>query len=232
MHSLEESSQEVHPQNMYQQHLLVRIPSDLFSDRFWKEDCAYFGCLASLPNILQGLILFCSSLRRVRIDLTDILLLCTKTTMAFMKAMKAKKGSKRSIVARGRGAKARVFAGSKEKTSSGLQKSGLKKNKFGKVVSKAASAHSKKLFVKNGLQAWSDAVKGARKQLGFTGFVAIRGKSAKGKALYAKAKVFPPVHSDMEGPKGHRKLDRSNPSSCDHKLVARRSGKFHIRSDS
>jgi len=107
-----------------------------------------------------------------------------------MKAMKTMKGSKRSIVARGRGAKARVFAGTKVKTGGGLQKSGLKKNKAGKVVSKAASTHSKKLFVKNGLQDWSNAVKGARKQLGLKGFVAIRGKSAQGKALYAAAKAL------------------------------------------
>ena len=136
------------------------------------------------------MVFFGSSLRGLRIDLADIPLLLTQTTMAFMKAMKAKKGRKSSVIARGRGARARVFAGTKEKTISGLKKSGLTKNKLGKVVSKAASAHSKKLFAKNGLQAWSNAVKGARKQLGFTGFVAIRGKSAQGKALYAKAKAL------------------------------------------
>ena len=110
--------------------------------------------------------------------------------MAFMKAMKAMKGSRTSKVARGHGAKARVFSGSKEKTSSGLYKSKLKKNRSGKVVSKAASAHSKKLFVKNGLAAWAAAVKGARKKLGLHGFVAIKGKTAEGKKLYAEAKAL------------------------------------------
>merc|ERR1719230_1376154 len=58
----------------------------------------------------------------------------------------------------------------------------------GKVVSKARSDHGKKLFVKNGLKAWSEAIKKARKALGLTGFVAIKGRSAQGKALYVKAK--------------------------------------------
>merc|ERR1712139_222614 len=93
-----------------------------------------------------------------------------------------------SKIARGRGAKARVFAGKKSKTSSGLEKGDLRKNKRGKVVSKAASNHSKKLFAKSPLKAWSVAIKSARKALGLKGFVAIKGKSAQGKALYAKAK--------------------------------------------
>merc|ERR1712070_1147045 len=108
--------------------------------------------------------------------------------MAFTKAMKAMKGARKSTVARGVGAKARVFSGQKVKTSGGLDKSQLKKNKRGKVVSKAASENGKKRFVKNGLKAWSDAVKQARKEMGLTGFVAIKGKSPQGKALYAKAK--------------------------------------------
>merc|ERR1712050_252669 len=103
-------------------------------------------------------------------------------------AMKAMKAKRVSVVAKGRGAKARVFSGRKQKTTSGLTKEKLTRNKAGKIVSKAASAHGKKLYVKNGLKAWADAVKKARKELGFTGFVAIGGKSAAGKALYAKAK--------------------------------------------
>merc|ERR1712061_854392 len=106
-----------------------------------------------------------------------------------MKSMKAAmKAKKVSIVAKGRGAKARVFSGKKAKTQSGLTKDKLMRNKYGKVVSKAQSAHAKKNWMKNGLKAWSEAVKKARKELGLTGFVAIGGKSAAGKALYAKAK--------------------------------------------
>merc|ERR1711924_546950 len=95
---------------------------------------------------------------------------------------------KKSKVARGRGAKARVYNGKMAKTSGGLAKGDLKKNKLGKVVSKAKSEAAKKRWAKSPLKAWSDAVKQARKALGLTGFVAIRGKTAQGKALYAKAK--------------------------------------------
>merc|ERR1712039_714347 len=105
-----------------------------------------------------------------------------------MKAMKAMKAKKVSVIARGKGARARVFSGSKQKTGSGMTKDKLIRNKNGKVVSKKASAAARKKWEKNGLKAWADAVKKARKELGLTGFVAIGGKSADGKALYAKAK--------------------------------------------
>merc|ERR1712186_175464 len=100
------------------------------------------------------------------------------------KVMKAKKVS---IIAKGKLAKSAVFSGRKQKTQSGLTKDKLIKNKSGKVVSKARSAFAKRAYAKT-LKAWSDAVKSARKELGLTGFVAIGGKSAAGKALYAKAK--------------------------------------------
>merc|ERR1719450_1463619 len=64
------------------------------------------------------------------------------------------------------------------------------KNKFGRIVSKAASARSKKAWAKSSLKTWGDAVKMARKSLSLTGFVAINGKSAEGKALYAKTKAM------------------------------------------
>merc|ERR1739845_164606 len=101
--------------------------------------------------------------------------------------MKAKKVS---VIARGKMSKALVFRGSKVKTVGGLTKEGLIKNKNGKVVSKAASARAKKNFASSGLKAWTDAIKAARKALNLTGFVAIGGKSATGKALYAKAKAL------------------------------------------
>merc|ERR1719469_1863515 len=108
-----------------------------------------------------------------------------KTMKAMKKTMKAMKVSK---VAKGKRAKSIVFRGSKEKTGGGLTKDKLTKNKNGKVVSKASSAASKKRYASSGIKAWADAVKAARKALGLTGFVAIGGKSAAGKALYAKAK--------------------------------------------
>merc|ERR1719391_1002970 len=105
---------------------------------------------------------------------------------AMKKAMK--KAKKVSVIAKGSRARSSVFSGRKQKTSGGLTKEGLTKNKNGKVVSKKASARSRKAYTRNPIKAWADAVKAARKALGVTGFVAIGGKSAAGKALYAKAK--------------------------------------------
>merc|ERR1719230_2480016 len=102
---------------------------------------------------------------------------------------KASMKSKRvSIIARGKLARSAVLSGRKTKTSSGLTKEKLMRNKFGKIVSKAASAAKKKAYANSKLKKWGDAVKAARKSLTLTGFVAINGKSAQGKALYAKAK--------------------------------------------
>merc|ERR1712099_75665 len=121
--------------------------------------------------------------------------------MKAMKAMKAKKGAMKamkkvmkakrvSVIAKGKHARASVFRGNKAKTASGMTKDKLQKNKFGKIVSKAASARAKRNFANSGLKKWSDAIKAARKALNITGFVAIGGKSATGKAVYAKAKAL------------------------------------------
>merc|ERR1719235_2818561 len=93
---------------------------------------------------------------------------------AAMKAMKEKAVSK---IAKGRMAKAMVFRGSKEKTQSGLKSTDLIKNKYGKIVSKKASAARKK-------SPWIQAIAKARKALKITGFSAIK----KGSPLYLKAK--------------------------------------------
>merc|ERR1711997_16504 len=97
------------------------------------------------------------------------------------KSMKVMKAKKVSVIAKGKMARAQVFNGRKQKTLSGMTKANFVKNKSGKIV-------SKKAFASSGLKAWCDAVKAARKALNLTGFVAIGGKSATGKALYAKAK--------------------------------------------
>merc|ERR1719277_622568 len=98
-----------------------------------------------------------------------------------------KKAKKVSVIAKGSRARSSVFSGRKQKTQSGLTKESLMKNKHGKVVSKKRSAKAKKAYSST-IKAWADAVKAARKALGVTGFVAIGGKSAAGRALYAKAK--------------------------------------------
>merc|ERR1712066_128321 len=102
---------------------------------------------------------------------------------------KAKRTSK---IARGKRAKSAVFSGRKEKTSGGLKREGLVRNSAGKVVSKKASAEARKRYNAAGskLKKWIEAVKAARKALGMKGFVSIGGKTAAGKAIYAKAKAL------------------------------------------
>merc|ERR1719322_2097696 len=104
---------------------------------------------------------------------------------AARKVMKSKKVSK---IATGKRAKSAVFSGRKEKTSGGLTAASLARNKNGRVVAKKAFDRARKAYQNSAVKKWADAVKAARKALGLTGFVAIGGKSAAGKALYAKAK--------------------------------------------
>merc|ERR1719336_3864605 len=114
-----------------------------------------------------------------------------KGTKVMKKAMKkAMKVKRASIIARGKLAKALVFRGSKQKTPGGLTKDTLTKSKTGKIVSKAMSARAKKNWANSALKKWIDAVKQARKALGVTGFCAVNGKTAQGKAVYAKAKAI------------------------------------------
>merc|ERR1712241_1296805 len=95
-----------------------------------------------------------------------------------------------SIIAKGKLAKVAVFKGQKAKTVGGLTKETLVKSKSGKIVSKKASASAKKAFKGSALKKWSDACQKARKQLGIKGFCAVNGKTAQGKALYAKIKAI------------------------------------------
>merc|ERR1719474_1659485 len=103
------------------------------------------------------------------------------------KSMKAKRIS---TVAKGKMAKSQVFSGRREKTSGGLTKATLTRSKSGKIVSKARSQRAKKKFASSALKKWIDACKLARKQLGITGFCAVGGKTAQGRALYAKVKAI------------------------------------------
>merc|ERR1712045_19794 len=106
------------------------------------------------------------------------------------KAMKAMKVKKVSAIAKGKRARLAVFSGKKAKTVGGLTKETLTKSKSGKIVSKAASARGKKRWAESALKKWVGAVQQARKQLGITGFCAVGGKTAQGKALHAKAKAI------------------------------------------
>merc|ERR1719361_993911 len=99
-----------------------------------------------------------------------------------------RKAMKKSVIAKGRGAKSRVFRGNKARTVGGLKKSDLIRNKQGKVVSKKGSAAGKRRYQKNGLGKWTKAVQGARKALGIKGFQVVGGKTTKGQALLKKAR--------------------------------------------
>merc|ERR1712150_230359 len=101
-----------------------------------------------------------------------------------MKAMKVSK------IAKGKRSKVSVFKGYKVKTVGGLKKTDLKKNKAGKIVSAKASAAAKKRPGYKKIASWGAAFAKARKALGIKGFVACGGKTAQGKALYAKTKSF------------------------------------------
>merc|ERR1712238_469236 len=106
-----------------------------------------------------------------------------------MKAMK-KKAMKKSVIAKGKFAKAMVLRGSKEKTSGVLKKDSLRKNKGGRIVSKKASDLAKKRYAGSALQKWTKACQAARKELGLKGFQPVGGKTAQGRALYAKTKAL------------------------------------------
>merc|ERR1719379_1772035 len=112
----------------------------------------------------------------------------TVTAKPAMKAMKAMKVKRTSIIASGKLARSVVWRGGKTKTQGGLTKETLAKSKTGKIVSKAASVRAKKAFGKSVLKKWCDACKQARKELKITGFCPVGGKTAQGEALYAKVK--------------------------------------------
>merc|ERR1719450_470668 len=107
-----------------------------------------------------------------------------------MKAMRSMKKKKVSVIAKGKRARSSVFRGSKVKTQGGLTQAMLTRSKTGKIVSKKQSAGAKKRFASSRLKAWSEAVKSARKALNIKGFVPVGGKTAAGKALYAKVKAL------------------------------------------
>merc|ERR550514_1178942 len=102
-----------------------------------------------------------------------------KRVVRVMKAMKVK-----SKIAKGSRMRYMVFSGAYEKTASGMKKGDMLKNKSGKIVSRASSAAGKKAYRR--LSAWTKATQQAKKALGLKGFVPVGGKTAQGKALYAK----------------------------------------------
>jgi len=93
-----------------------------------------------------------------------------------------------SKIARGKLAKASVFRGTKVKTSGGLKKSDLIKNKTGRIVSRRMNLAGKKNYKR--IAKWTIATQKARKALNIKGFQAVGGKTTRGRALLAKARSF------------------------------------------
>mmetsp|Transcript_37217 Transcript_37217/g.67825 ORF Transcript_37217/g.67825 Transcript_37217/m.67825 type:complete len:120 (-) Transcript_37217:215-574(-) len=115
--------------------------------------------------------------------------------MKVMKVTTVMKKKSTSIIAKGRFAKAQVLNGSKTKTSGGITRDGITKNKFGRIVSKKKSLVSKRRYAGSKLEAWNKALSTARKSLGVSGFLAVNG-SATGKAVYAKAKAIYAIYTE------------------------------------
>merc|ERR1719162_1867088 len=109
------------------------------------------------------------------------------------KAIEMKPKAMKSVamkVAAGKMAKSLVLKGSRERTSGGLKKANIIKNKDGKAVSKAMSTRSKASFKGSALEGWMKACQAAKKAMGITGFAVVGGSTAQGKALYAKVKAL------------------------------------------
>merc|ERR1712194_640473 len=97
---------------------------------------------------------------------------------------------KKSVIAKGKFAKAMVLRGSKEKTSGGLKKDSLRKNQDGKIVFTKRRLILPRRGTLVALQKWFKACQAARKVLGLKGFQPVGGKTLQGRALYAKAKAL------------------------------------------
>merc|ERR1719474_921989 len=116
----------------------------------------------------------------------------SKKTMKAKKSMKSgmkrRKAMKKSVIAKGKRGKNSVFRGTKVKTSGGLKKGDLMKNKNGKVVSKRSHAHGVKAYKR--ISKWTTACNKARKDLKIKGFCPIGGSTPRGKALLAKTRSY------------------------------------------
>merc|ERR1719359_689014 len=146
-----------------------------------------------------------------------------KAKKAVKKAVKKAKKAKKKVskIAKGKMSKSMVLRGSKEKTSSGLTAKDLTKNKYGKVVSKKASAKAKK-------SPWIAAVAAARKALNIKGFQAIK----KGTPLYTKAKsLYKPKEEDEEEQEQEQEEDEQDDESEDdiELLAAKKAAKKAVK---
>merc|ERR1712129_156040 len=97
---------------------------------------------------------------------------------------------KKPKIATGAQAYAMILRGAREKTSGGLSKNDLLKNRGGKIVSKKKSLRGKKSWRGSKLETWNKALKKARVKLGLTGFVPAGGNTPEGKKLLAEIRAI------------------------------------------
>merc|ERR1712050_151864 len=97
------------------------------------------------------------------------------------KVVRRRRKARKNVV----GSKRQVFNGTRERTSGYLKKDNVFKNKRGKIVSKKANAHGKRMY-KKGLQKWTTAFMKARKSLNVKGFKPCK----KGTQMYKETMKF------------------------------------------
>ena len=84
-----------------------------------------------------------------------------------------------------------VIGGQLDKTRSGLGPQDLVYSRHtGKLIARQRSIKSASSYAGSKLQLWNSCVKEARRNLGITGFCAIKGKTPAGKRLYETAKAL------------------------------------------
>merc|ERR1711972_487639 len=106
-----------------------------------------------------------------------------KSVMKKSTAMKTvMRTRRRDNIARGRYRFAMVVKGTRSRTSGGLRKVDIMKNKVGRLVSKKRSLHGRKQY--GNISLWIESTTAARRELGISGWFNVK----RGTALYARAK--------------------------------------------
>jgi len=106
-------------------------------------------------------------------------------------------------------AKAVAFRGGDTDGVTRLKKEDLVKNSAGKIVSKKASEAAKKRYADSSVSKWNEAVKKARTEMGFTGFVALK----KGTPMYEKAReIYSSMTANKEQPQ--QQQQQPNPAAA------------------
>merc|ERR1719270_11340 len=102
-------------------------------------------------------------------------------------SMKKKKVMKVKVKKTGK--KWQVFAGTRDKTTSGLKKEDMMQNKTGKIVSRKKSLLAKSRFGSS-VKPWLECTQKARKDLKIVGMCPIGGKTELGQRFYQRTRFY------------------------------------------